>query len=969
MKLYPEKSLTVIFMIDSGFRMKTVISLFIAFILFTHSAHSQIIAEELKFEAIQLMSSGRYGEAIDVLNRFVASNPQNVDGFLLRGTCFEKRGNFELSVYDYRTARKIAPDNPEVNAKLHLASESWYKLLYNKIEGHKREIAVYPDRAVNYLEIGVAYKNLGEWKEAEIWYDEFLKREVPSADEVLRYTEILAKNNQLSKGEQILKRYSVLHPSDHRIWSRYGYFLYWLGKHRVSINAFEEALKIRPFFKEALDGLDLVKGKGYNYTVNDTTKRYVYGLTPRAHEYTIDRLFRILKNNPENDDIRFQLIDELVKVNRFEEAYGQLNFLAPRYTDVNDFNLLYSRVMDYRKAHYKTMIDQLIKEIKNDSENSAALLNLAKYYSYQNEFELSKGMYDIYLKLKPDDSEERFNYAQLLSWNNELCLAKVEADKVLQKNPEKIEYQLLRANIGLWLDEDIDLTELLFQKVLSKKPREKNALVGLAYLSLKKNNIVEAEKYYDKLSVDEDISSKDLSDLFTNIQLTKDRLKSEMLYNILDNARRAAYDNDCSTAIYEFKRYFKEGGSEQSVYFELANSYLCVNDFPSAIKIYDDIINKGNYEYDILKKRAKLIYWSGDSLNAFRQFKKLVASNPEDTEAKLFLGDSYFQLKQYQSAREIYNELLAESPGSHIIKTRLNWLGSAGTKSLFLDTFPTYMLLSPQGYYFTDNTGFKYSLIGTGFELGATDYLSLSLSGYRGYLSSENERLNFSSLKGTLFGKLNEFIRISVSAGQTYFTGNQNKLIVESNLNLSIEDAYTVALFYNNMDASFILYSPFLVNNRLTAEHFGFNGEYLFRKGFLISGKYAFLKISDKNNGDQIQLRFGKQFEKEFKIGYEYYYFNFNERSTLYWSPENFESHSIWSEINLFNDDEISFSIGGKLGLIPENDFLLREFNSQFDYKIRGNFNLRAKIVTGSSSRAGAGYNSTSLQLGIFWGI
>ena len=947
--------------------MKILISLLLGLILSTSIVHPQIRNEELKYEALQLMNMGRYGEAIDVLNRFVAANPQNIEGFLLRGTCYEKRGEFEFAVYDYRTAKKIAPADAEVNNKLNAAINSWYKLLYNKIEGHKREIAIHPDRGINYLEVGIAYKLLGEWKEAEVWYEEYLKRNEPSADEVLRYAEILAKNNQLIKGEQILKKYSAINSNDHRIWSRYGYFLHWLGKNRLAINAFEESLKIRPFFKEALDGLDLARGRGYVYTINDTTTKYFYGLPPGTPEYVIDRLFRILRNKPKDDDTRFKLIDELVNAKRFEEAYEQLRFLSGRYSGTEDFDLLYSRVLEYRKAHYKNKIDEYRLKLSADPDNLEALKNLARYYSYQGEFISSKEMYEKYLNLKPGDSDERFGYAQLLTWNNELCLAKDEADILLIKNPDKTDYQLLRANIGLWLDEDLEISRNLFEKILSKQPDNNSVLFGLAYLNLRTDDVIEAENYYLILSEDESIPEKELSDLAMSIDLSKRRIKDQILFDILESARKSTYENNCDEAVIHFKKYFEMGGNEELVYFELAGAYQCLKDFTQAIKIYDELILKGFDDYEISKQRAKIIFWSGDSLRSFREFKKLVDLNPDDAEAKLYLGDNYMQLKQYQSAREIYSELLNISPESHIVRMRMKWLGSAGISSFSFDTFPTYILVSPQASYFSDNSRFKYSLIGLGFEIGATNLLSFGFSGYRGALSSEFSRLNFNNLKGSLFFRFNDNVRLSGSIGQTYFANNRNENIIESVLNMEKKDVYKIAIFYHNMDASLILYSPFLVTNRLTADHIGFNGEYSFRSRFMVSGKYSFINVSDGNEGNQLQFRLGKEFDDDIKAGYEYYYYTLSAQTELYWSPENFEAHSVWADFNLINDEDVSFTLGGKLGLIPENDFLLREFYTQFRYLFAKNFNIQARLVTGSSSRSGVGYNSTSFQVSAFW--
>lgn len=189
------------------------------------------------------MDAGRFGEAIDQLNKFVSANPNSAEGFNLRGTCYEKRGNYEYAVYDFRTAAKLKPKDDEIRSNLNRTISNWYKILYNKIEGHKREIAINPNVAKNYLEIGKCYKNLGEWNEAEIWYDLYLEKENASSDEIIRYSEILAKNNHISKGEPILKDYTTKFPDDHRLWSRYGYFTLWLGKIKLLSMHFHNHLK------------------------------------------------------------------------------------------------------------------------------------------------------------------------------------------------------------------------------------------------------------------------------------------------------------------------------------------------------------------------------------------------------------------------------------------------------------------------------------------------------------------------------------------------------------------------------------------------------------------------------------------------------------------------------------------------------------------------------------------------------
>jgi tetratricopeptide (TPR) repeat protein len=353
------------------------------FSIFLFSQNQNI--SNFKSEALQLISEGRYGEAIDVLNKYVSANPNSADGFNLRGICYEKRGNYEYAVYDFRTAKKLKPNDNEIASNLNRNTADWYKLLYNKVEGHKREIAINPNIAKNYLEIGKCYKNLGNWSEAEIWYDIYLEKEAASSDEIIRYTEILAKNNHISKGEPILKSYTERFPEDHRLWSRYGYFTLWLGKNKTAIQAFTKSLQIRPYFKEAMDGLDLAKGKGYIYSINDTTSRFNYGMPPPAKQYEIDRLFRVLKNNPADDESRFKLVDQLITANRYEEAYQQLQILSPDHSDQDRFKELWLKVTTLRKSYYADRIRFYEERLSKDPTNKNALLELAKLYSYNKD--------------------------------------------------------------------------------------------------------------------------------------------------------------------------------------------------------------------------------------------------------------------------------------------------------------------------------------------------------------------------------------------------------------------------------------------------------------------------------------------------------------------------------------------------------------------------------------------------------
>ena len=918
-----------------------------------------------KTEALQLINSGRYGEAVDILNKYVSANPNSADGFNLRGMCYEKRGNYEFAVYDFRTAKKLKPNDDVISSNLNRATSDWYKILYNKIEGHKREIAINSNIAKNYLEIGKCYKNLGNWSEAEIWYDIYLEKETASSDEILRYTEILAKNNHISKGEPILKTYTEQFSDDHRLWSRYGYFTLWLGKNKIAIDAFTKSLEIRPYFKEAMDGLDLAKGKGYIYSVNDTTSRFTYGMQPTAKQYEIDRLYRVLKNNPTDDESRFKLIDELISANRYEEAYIQLEILSPKFSSQQRFTDLWFKVTTLRKSYYADRIRFYEEQLSKDPSNKEALLELAKYYSYTNDYTLSGNLYKSYLSKYPNDQAVQYKLAQILMWQNNLCDASEMANELLKSSPDNKDYLLLAAQINYWLDEDLVYAQSLFEKILEVDPKNTEAMFGLANLYVRSNNLIEAEKLVNEISLI-DSSSQKFVLLQKSFENGKNQSELIQLNSILEEARMFASNNDYDSAINSFKKYLNRNPNDKSVKLELANVHIANSELHKAIKIYDELL-KTNNDYELEKQRAKVYLWNSDSLLALDEFRKLNQENSDDIETKLLLGDAYLQNGQVQNAKIIYEDLLSKSPDSHIIKTRLGWLG--GSDKFSFNQFPTYIQLIPRVSYFTDNTDFSYSNFGLGFDLGVTNFLAIGLSGARGKLSSINDELRFNQIKGSAYVRFNETFSGIVGFGQTYFVNDKKENVIELSLTAQKKNVFNVIAFLNYSDAAFILYSPFLVTTRLNAYYFGLNGEYKFKNDLVVSGKYGYVDVSDENSGNQLVFRLGKAFESDITAGYEYYFYTFKTETQLYWSPKNFESHSIWGDWILYDDETFDFNIGGKIGLIPQNDFIVSEFYAAINYQLIQNLLFQTRFTTGSSFRSNTGYRSSSLRASLIWGL
>jgi len=931
---------------------------------------AQSNVDALKTQSLQQMQYGRYGEAIDLLNRFITARPQEAIGFNLRGICYEKRKDYENAVYDYKSALKLEPDNSEYNSNLRRATAAWESLLYNNIEGHKREIAINPRIAINYLEIGKDYKRLGDWDLAEDWYDQYLGMEEASADEIIRYSEILAKNSQIAKGWPILKKYTEKYPNDQRLWSRFGYFSLWLGKSHLAIDAFEHALALKPYFKEALDGLDQARGKGYIYTINDTSVKYNYGLTKR-YEYPIDRDYRLLKRNPYNNVVRFRLVKELVKANRYQEASDQLKILILKdTTNAETYQQYLSNVTASKDSVYNLKIEEFKAKLAANPSDTDVMLKLADYYSRLEQYDNAIPLYEKYLSFYPNDDDVLFKYAQVLSWDREFEKTIPLLDELLAKKPDNLKYQLLRAQMAVWLHRDLDLADNYLENILSNQPDNIDALVGKASLEMQKNNFDSSQIFIDQIKTI-DPGNDIVIQLQNDLELQKSRYEQEKILAILYEARDLAYNNKCEEALSKYEEYRAMAQPNILITREYADANVCALHYEKAIQLYDEILNQ-NYDNDVAIQRAKTFYYMGDSLKALAAFEKLQKDNPKDFNVNMYLGDSYARMKDYSNARDTYNNILEnmslDSSQTAMIVQRKGWLPVTGFSGI-LDTFPYYALISPYASYYGDNFGFKYFTQGLRIDLGVTQFLSLGAEAFRNTLKSNTLSANYNNIRWNIGLRLTPNVTMGVGFGSSYYENNDTKPIANGYIRIEEPNLYSINATYSKADAALVVFSPTLVGTRQYATTYGVSANYLHSSGIRISSDISYLKLPLDNSGLNFDFRIGKYFYSELIIGYDYYSSSFSRTVAEYYSPQGFSSHSIYSDWDLFKNENATVTIGGRIGMISNSDTIIREIYGLTNLRLTNAFSIQGSLRFGSTAQNNFGYNSVSSYLSVYWSL
>lgn len=945
--------------------MKKSFYIILIFFFLSQIVFTQQKTESLKRQALVHMQAGRYGEAIDQLHKYIAANPQESEGYNLRGLCYEKREEYRYAVLDFRRAVRLTPDNAEYKKNLDRVLSIWHNLLYEKIEGHKREIAINPNNPVNYLEIGKSYRWLEEWPLAEQWYDEYLIRDdnaVP--DEIIRYTEILSKTGSIEKGEKILKKYVERHPDDWRLWSRYGYFTMWLGNYANAQNAFETSLGIKPFFKEAQDGLDLAKNEGY-----------LARQTPRSFErvYPIDRYYKVIEKTPEDAETRFKLVEELVEAKRYEEAFQQLTILSYTQADNQKYIELNERVASTRDSLYESSIQMYSAKVKDSPENKEIVNTLADAYGRLYAFEDAIEILDEYLEGKSEnqDHDIRFKLAQYSAWNYEWEKGIDQMNILLAAEPDNIDYLLLRGQISAWTVLNLDDGENMLLRVLQERPRELNAVLALATINAWQKEFDEAKKYVD-LAKEIAPNNPDVEEAESNYLLHLSAYEELKLFELKAEASELAANNECDLALEKYKEYFdKITGPNRDELKQYASISMCAEEYDEAIMVFNQLL-QDEYEFDLDFQRARAYMWNGDTTKSLEEFQRLANEQPDDFFVNLYLGDSYFNNGQYSEASDVFHELLdvtEEEEKIEMVNQRINWLPPMGLEAGIEFLKPNYVGLSPQLLYFSDNQNLSLHTYGSRIDFGFATFLTLGGSFLRTGLNNGSQTENLTKMVGSLGIRFSEIVSMEAGYGIFKTSGENNKDIYYLTGYYVIPEKWNISIGYEHTDTRLVLYSPNLINNSLNLDAYRIGAEYIHKNSFKIIGRYNYYSITDDNLGNDFMFRFGKRFLDDGYIGYEYYFIDYAFSSRRYYSPQDVDSHSIWGDWELEKKEKLKINLGGKLGYYPKFDYILNELYGQIQYIPFQYFTINGRLSFGSSYRYDSSYNSFSGSLSVYWNI
>ena len=127
--------------------------------------------------------------------------------------------------------------------------------------------------------------------------------------------------------------------------------------------------------------------------------------------------------------------------------------------------------------------------------------------------------------------------------------------------------------------------------------------------------------------------------------------------------------------------------------------------------------------------------------------------------------------------------------------------------------------------------------------------------------------------------------------------------------------------------------------------------------------------MTDGNSGHKINVRLGKYFSPEILIGYEYENLNYLFSSMYYYSPQNYSSHSLFGDFDIYkSSDRLSkITAGGKLGVISNSSYIIRQLYISFNWNLVKQFTIQGYMAYGSTYQSTIGYSSFSAYFSAYW--
>lgn len=609
----------------------------------------------------------------------------------------------------------------------------------------------------------------------------------------------------------------------------------------------------------------------------------------------------------------------------------------------------------FLESQYNKAIPLYKKSLEKNSRHPDALRELADCYKWTGKYKEAIEAFQKILSLTPQDYKIKKSLAEVYSWNKQYDQAVSLYSEVINTQGGDIDTQRHLAQAYLW-DGQHNKAEILLKTILKIDPDDSETKLLLAKALHYSGQAKEASEVYEQLldGGQEDIEAS----LGETYLIGKDYDRAIKQYREI--LKKDPQNIEAMVAIADILSWQRKYDEALKLYDELLNEKEDVElrlqkarilgwarRYSEALKEYQNILDLGYNELVELEMQAKSTYWDNRVKRAISNYKKLIAKNPQNLEAMFDLSQIYSYQSMWQEAIDIYDDILKLSP-EHFRAKEGKSKAMLIAKGISLDS---------QYEYFEADSSSRQSDIKKHVFLNRLrlplDYKTVLGIDY-GFaerkfsdfddLSDNRSRIMFSYNNQQHF-RLDGFYNfISYNRGidslHEFGAGADWRVFDFGNLRISSQRK----AIENN---STVMRNNYYCDNYKTRLDIDID------KRLKAGADYLYAYYSDSNSqhepaGD-VKYYFSLE-PKAFYLKYRYFFRDFDEKMTEYFSPQDFSTHAIalhWrhflnKEEIFFGADDIYYDLGYDVS-VDSQDIASHKFSGAFVRDINKRFQLKTE--------------------------
>ncbi|MCX7835485.1 MAG: tetratricopeptide repeat protein [bacterium] len=606
--------------------------------------------EDILYNAKQLRYEGILIESASLYEKYLLQNPNDVEVRFEFIELLEMLKQKEKVIAQVRILRKQVPNDPRLEKYSELLISTKKEAIESKVKEFENYVSSPNPNPKTVLDYARYCASSGLVVRAFELYQQYLRLR-PNDDRIkLEFAQHLGWNNRFSESEEWLNEILKNNPNNVEARMFLADIKYWQGFDDDALRQYETVLKIAPKNNRALDAITRIK---------------------KSSGYQERKLIAEAKNNPEGQAL-ISLAKFYYSVDRFYEADSLLKLRLQRIPDDREAKKLYNEMQENRKVFFQRKIKDLENALIQNPNDASTILQLARLHSANANFSRAIELYDKYLSITGDDFNIQLERANVLNWNGDYANAIQEYLDVLSHQPDNRSAKVGLAFAQLYLNQNLEEVESLFQDELKQNPKDLEVKLGYAEVLYKQGKFDQARKMFKEI-VEVDTA------------------------NVTAKKALLAMDTDLSPMIYQAENVVRSNPSDLQAKKRLLGLYLDVHRFFEAEILLNELLKnspndpylksmqneinqyKKSYALDELKniklqiqlypndtsyriKYAQLLTLAGNFKEASEQYRLLIEREPNNPQHYLQLGEIYIAQKKLNEAQWVYQGLIERFP-------------------------------------------------------------------------------------------------------------------------------------------------------------------------------------------------------------------------------------------------------------------------------------------------------------------